>query len=88
MSRYRLECVDITNRTVWEQNIDCADDLDALDKARSFNCADDIYIWKGARYVARVPKQKEKLPLFTRIRIERQPQSGQVIPIRRRANTH
>ena len=80
MPRYRFESIDPSNRAVWRRDINCIDDLDAIDLANELECVDDVEIWEGARRVASVPKQSTKIPIFTRIKTSRS--SGNAIPIR------
>ena len=56
MPRYRFRCIDRSNRTIWQREIDCADDLDALDIGNDLDCADDVEIMVEGRRVARIPK--------------------------------
>jgi ribosomal protein L39E len=81
MPRYRFECIDPSSHAVWRRDINCIDDLDAIDVANDLECVDDVEIWDGTRRVASVPKQNAKIPIFTRIKTRR-PESDSANPIR------
>lgn len=68
MPPYSFECVDESGSTVWQREIDCGNDLQAIDTARrSIDCKHQIEIWSGDRHVAQVTKGKgEWAPAFTR----------------------
>ena len=61
MALYRFRCIDRRNRTVWQRDMDCADDLHALDMGNDLDCAADVEITLGGRRVARIPKGGDSL---------------------------
>ena len=54
MHHYRFYSLGRDNRIVSAQNVDCRDDLDALEAGEKASGDGPIEIWEGKRLVARV----------------------------------
>lgn len=54
MCHYRFYSLGWNNRIVSAQDIDCRDDLDALEAGERASRDSAIEIWQGTRFVARV----------------------------------
>jgi hypothetical protein len=61
MRHYRVYTLDPAGRIFLAQNVQCRDDLEALDWAEKAAGHDDLEVWDGSRLVARV--KPEDAPL-------------------------
>ena len=57
MALYTFRCINRRNRILWERDMDCSDDLHALDIGNDLDCADDVEITTEGRRVARIPRR-------------------------------
>lgn len=66
MHHYRFYNLGRDNRIVSAQDVDCRDDLDALDAGEKASGAGPVEIWQGKRLVARVKEGNAPLNVFDR----------------------
>ncbi|MBA2587031.1 MAG: hypothetical protein H0U98_00230 [Alphaproteobacteria bacterium] len=53
MRRYRINCLDIAGQISRVHEVQCGDDLDALDEGEKACEENDVEVWDGSRLVAR-----------------------------------
>ena len=61
MHHYRFYSLDGNNRIVSARNLNCRDDLDALERGEQASRQSPIEIWEGKRFVARIKQDNAPL---------------------------
>jgi hypothetical protein len=57
MGKYRFDLIDKSGGISQSQYYNCADDLDALDKAETLCAANAVDVWDGARRVLHLKRE-------------------------------
>jgi hypothetical protein len=57
MGQYRFDLIDMTGGILQSQFYNCADDLDALDRAEMLCARNDVAVWDGGRRVLHVKRE-------------------------------
>jgi len=67
MKQYRVYSLDKAGHIAQAQNVECRDDLDALEWAQAAAGRDGLEVWDGARLVARVKPHNSPLETGDRL---------------------